>query len=310
MPAEDRDPLVEGGVRDNALFARQDGGERHAQTFGERDKVVHRDPAAAEDRGNPLGPLADLGGAAGGDRAGHALEIAIQVAKEVPQPGVAVALAQRGITVDGHLERARRQPTARRADAVSAGRKARGHVGRRQAQGGVAHGPKSTSEARRGGYHRPMPDRDPGEVPPRRLLAHAPSERYAASQPARGGGRATGGAGTAILLGLVAAGIGSAVHVAIAVLFLATGGLLVVAATLGFVVGAVVRYGAGSRMRTDARRVLGMGLAVAAVAVALAANWGLSGAYLGPIDFLDQVYGLLVPLQVVAAAAGALAGTR
>ena len=97
---------------------------------------------------------------------------------------------------------------------------------------------------------------------------------------------------------------------AIAVLFLATGGLLVVAATLGFVVGAVVRYGAGSRMRTHARRVLGMGLAVAAVAIALAANWGLSGAYLGPIDFLDQVYGLLVPLQVVAAVAGALAGTR
>jgi hypothetical protein len=53
-----------------------------------------------------------------------------------------------------------------------------------------------------------------------------------------------------------------------------------------------------------------MGLAVAALAVALAANWALSGAYLTPIDFLDQVYGFLVPLQVVAAAAGALAGTR
>jgi hypothetical protein len=47
-----------------------------------------------------------------------------------------------------------------------------------------------------------------------------------------------------------------------------------------------------------------------AVAVALAANWGLSGAYLGPIDYLDQVYGLLAPLQVVAAAAGAFAGTH
>jgi hypothetical protein len=127
---------------------------------------------------------------------------------------------------------------------------------------------------------------------------------------ARGGGRASGGAGTAVLLGLVVAGMGAAVHVAIAVLLLATGALLVVAATLGFLVGAVVRCGAGSRMRTSARRGLGMGLAVAAVAVALTANWGLSGAYLGPIDFLDQVYGLLVPLQVVAAAAGALAGTR
>ena len=63
-------------------------------------------------------------------------------------------------------------------------------------------------------------------------------------------------------------------------------------------------------MRPGARRGLGMGLAVAAVAVALAANWALSGAYLGPVDFLDQVYGFLVPLQLVVAAAGALAGTR
>jgi len=155
-----------------------------------------------------------------------------------------------------------------------------------------------------------MPDRDPGDVRPRRLLAHAPSDRYAASPPAQAGDRASGGPGTAILLGLLAAGIGAAVHVAIAVLLLATGGLLVVAATLGFVVGAVVRYGVGSRVRTGARRGLGIGLAVVAVAVALAANWGLSGAYLDPIDYLDQVYGLLVPLQVVAAAAGAFAGTR
>jgi len=161
-----------------------------------------------------------------------------------------------------------------------------------------------------------MPDRDPGEVPPRRLLAHAPSERFAAARPAEGARPtegahpASGGPGTAFLLGLVAASIGAVVHVAIAVILLATGGLLVVAATLGFAAGAAVRYGAGPRVRPGARRGLGMGLAVAAVAVALAANWALSGAYLGPVDFLDQVYGFLVPLQLVVAAAGALAGTR
>jgi hypothetical protein len=161
-----------------------------------------------------------------------------------------------------------------------------------------------------------MPDGDPGEVPPRRLLAHAPSERYAATRPteparpAEGVRPASGGQGMAFLLGLVAAVIGAALHVAIAVLLLATGGLLVVAATLGFAVGAAVRSGAGSRVGPGARRGMGVGLAVAAVAVALAANWALSGAYLGPVDFLDQVYGFLVPLQFVTAAAGALAGTR
>jgi hypothetical protein len=175
-----------------------------------------------------------------------------------------------------------------------------------------------------------MPDRDPGEHPPRRLLERAPSERYATSSPAaargsaaRGsaaggspaGGSAAGGgdAGSvrrAFLLGLGAAAIGAAVHLVCAVLLLVTGGLLVVAATLGFGVGSLVRHGAGLRVRSGTRRSLGVTLAIAAIAVALAVNWALSGAYLGPLDFLDQVYGALVPLQVAAAAAGALAGTR
>jgi len=161
-----------------------------------------------------------------------------------------------------------------------------------------------------------MPDRDPGEVPPRRLLERAPSERFGAGGPtpahgpAAAGGRETGGLRRAALLGLGAAAIGSAIHVACAVLLLATGGLLIVAATLGFVVGAFVRHGAGSRVGAGTRRLLAVSLALAAVAAALAANWGLSGAYLGPLDFLDQVYGLLVPLQFAAAATGALAGTR
>jgi len=155
-----------------------------------------------------------------------------------------------------------------------------------------------------------MLDRDPGDVRPRRLREHAPSERVVAGGPTAAGGREAGGLLKSALLGLGAAAIGSAIHVVSAVLLLATGGLLVVAATLGFVVGAAVRQGAGSRVGTSARRLLGVSLAVGSVAAALGVNWGLSGAYLGPIAFLDQVYGLLVPLQVAAAAAGALAGTR
>ena len=177
-----------------------------------------------------------------------------------------------------------------------------------------------------------MPDREPGDHPPRRLLEHAPSERYTAGSVARAGGGQPGGGGRvggtardrggldrggenrglrrAFLLGLVAAALAVAVHVAFAILLLATGGLLVVAATLGFAVGALVRYRAGSRVRAGTVRGLGVALALAAIIAALAINWSLSGEYLGPLDFLAQVYGALVPLQVAAAAAGALAGTR
>ena len=122
-----------------------------------------------------------------------------------------------------------------------------------------------------------MPDRDPGEHPPRRLLERAPSERYATSSPAaargsaaggsRAGGSAAGGgdAGSvrrAFLLGLGAAAIGAAVHLVCAVLLLVTGGLLVVAATLGFGVGSLVRHGAGLRVRSGTRRSLGVTLAI------------------------------------------------
>jgi hypothetical protein len=184
---------------------------------------------------------------------------------------------------------------------------------------------RATADA--GGTIRSMPDREPGDRPPRRLLEHAPSERYAATrtggpgddQPVGGPARDRGGPGRggesrglrrAFLLGLVAAALGAAVHVAFAVLLLVTGGLLVVAATLGFVVGAVVRYGAGSRVRAGAVRGLGLALALAGIVAALTINWSLSGEYLGPLDFLAQVYGALVPLQLAAAGAGALAGTR
>jgi hypothetical protein len=229
----------------------------------------------------------------------------------VAKAGLAMAFTHRRVALHGGLEGTRSEPAAGGTDAVRGGGTAGGHVGVGEAQGRVAHGRKSTSEQRRGGYHRPMSDRDPGEVPPRRLLERAPSDRYAASRPATTvAEREHDGTRRAVLLGLAAAAIGAAVHVAIAVLLLATGGLLAVAATLGFVVGASVRYGAGSRMVARARRATGVILAVVAIGAALAVNWGLSGAYLGPLDFLNQVYGLLVPLQIAAVAAGALAGTR
>ncbi len=60
------------------------------------------------------------------------------------------------------------------------------------------------------------------------------------------------------------------------------------------------------------RRARGLALALAFAALALAGGlgWAQSGMYLGPVDYLAQVYGLLVPLQVVLAAAGALVGSR
>jgi hypothetical protein len=170
----------------------------------------------------------------------------------------------------------------------------------------------------------------PGEQPPRRLLDRPPSERLASSgaagtatgsasavtgwagaeSAAAGAGSAAGSAARATALGILAAAIGAAVHLAVATLLLWTGALLVVAVTVGIMVGLAVAFGAGTTMTPTARRALAVALALAGLAVAVGANWALSGMYLGPLDYLAQVYGLLVPLQAALAALGALAGSR
>ena len=167
-----------------------------------------------------------------------------------------------------------------------------------------------------------------GDPPPRRLLERAPSERFAQAasdaRPPQAGaaalasarqatarpaaGRGTPGRGLG--LGASAAAVGAAVHLGAAVLLLWTAGLVMVAVTLGIAAGLAVAEGAGASITPAARRAGAVGLALLALAAAIGADWALSGMYLGPLDYLAQVYGFLVPLQVAGAAAGALAGSR
>jgi hypothetical protein len=160
---------------------------------------------------------------------------------------------------------------------------------------------------------------EPGERPPRRLLDQAPSERLAARTASAGSvgrsvdagaGTAAGSRGRAVAWGLAAGTGAAAVHLAVATVLLWTGALLVVAVVLGIVVGLAVAAGGGSSLAPTARRSLAVALALTALGVAIGVNWALSGMYLGPLDYLAQVYGLLVPAQAALAAFGAVAGSR
>jgi hypothetical protein len=119
-----------------------------------------------------------------------------------------------------------------------------------------------------------------------------------------------GSAARGVAFGVVAAAVSAAAHVAVATLLLWTGALLVVAVTLGIVVGTAVTRGAGPSLRPRARQGLAATLALAALTVAVGTSWALSGMFLDPLDYLVQVYGLLVPLEAILAAAGAVAGSR
>ena len=150
-----------------------------------------------------------------------------------------------------------------------------------------------------------------GDRPPRRILDRAPGTRFESLPEAAS--RSTGSAARAAAFGVGVGGIGVVVHVACTQVLLLVGPLILVAVTLGIAVGASVRAGGGAGAGAPSvvlRRLLGIGIAVGAVVVALGIAWGASGRYLGPLDFLDQVYGLTVPLQLAGAAAGALAGSR
>lgn len=91
-----------------------------------------------------------------------------------------------------------------------------------------------------------------------------------------------------------------------------TSGLLIVTAATAWIVGIAVKAGDADRP-TRTRVVTAVAIALGAVVVAWVATWGWSrteGGALGPLDFLAQVYGLLVLVQVGFAAVGALLGAR
>ncbi len=94
-------------------------------------------------------------------------------------------------------------------------------------------------------------------------------------------------------------------------------GLLIVGAAVGWGVGLSVRTGAamarGGAGSAGRRIALAAGLALASCLVAWAGAWAWShvqGGVLGPVDFLAQVYGPLVPAQLAFTAAGAAIGSR
>jgi hypothetical protein len=146
------------------------------------------------------------------------------------------------------------------------------------------------------------PSAEPGE---RRRLDHPPSERYAAVADEAAAAAADEEEAPAIpplserILRGVAVGLAGVI--AFAVLggpLSVTVGLVAAAGVIGWITGMVVRPG----------RAIAAALAVASVALGLVGIWlfaGFEGGALGLVDYLAEVQGILVPIEL--AVAGALA---
>lgn len=107
------------------------------------------------------------------------------------------------------------------------------------------------------------------------------------------------------MLAVVAALAGAAAITILGGMLAVSAGLLVVAAATGWVVGFGLRVGAGETVTTGRRVRLALGLALLAVVLGQLGLWlyaRTEGGVLGPLDYLGETFGPLVPLELVAAA--------
>jgi hypothetical protein len=152
------------------------------------------------------------------------------------------------------------------------------------------------------------PTNDPGERRPTRTLDHAPSDRYRETEAAEEDAASSPPVARGIAFALLAAMVGG---IAIAVAggrLTITAGLLVVAAVLGWIVAVALAIGLGTNrsMGRRARRVTAAAIAVLGVALGQLGLWLIAreeGGVLAPIDYLADVFGLLVPAEFALAAA-------
>ncbi|MBA3234447.1 MAG: hypothetical protein H0T59_00460 [Chloroflexi bacterium] len=160
----------------------------------------------------------------------------------------------------------------------------------------------------------PNPDRnqapgakDPGE----RRLAHPPSDRYRAAE-ARAAASAAAVAGPdpaasvarGVTLAIIAAIVGSALIVVVGGILTLTSGLIVVAGVTGGAIGLALRWGAAHRLTRRRRIGIALGIALVAMVAGQVGLWqyGLTeGGVLPLFDYLGQVFGPLVPLEIATA---------
>jgi len=162
------------------------------------------------------------------------------------------------------------------------------------------------------------------ETPPtpgERRLSRAPSERYreaeARAAEAEADARTRSEASTSVVRGVVlaviVAMIGAVAIVLLGGVLTETTGLVAVAGVTGFGIGIALRWGAGTKLSARRRVGIAVLLAVAAVAVAQLGLWQnarVEGGVLSPLDYLWEVYGPLVPIELAVAAGVAWLVTR
>ena len=107
--------------------------------------------------------------------------------------------------------------------------------------------------------------------------------------------------------------VGAAAIVYLGGVLAISAGLIPVAGGLGWAIGAALRWGAGEHLSKRSRVGAAIGLAIAAIALAQLGLWQFArseGGVLPPLDYLLEVFGPLVPLELGAGTLLAWIATR
>lgn len=147
----------------------------------------------------------------------------------------------------------------------------------------------------------------PGEQRPRGTLDRPPSERYVAVDEVQDGVIERPPLGRGIAAAVVAAIAGAIVIAVGGGLLTITAGLLVVAAIVGWVVAVALMLAAGPAPAAGRarRRWIAALIAMGGVALGQVGLWLIArgeGGTLGAIDYLSEVFGVLVPAEFLIAA--------
>ncbi len=143
------------------------------------------------------------------------------------------------------------------------------------------------------------------------MLERPPSERYRRPQAAVT--TQAGSTALATFLGLVPAIVGAVVFWVLAGPLAFSAGLVVVAFLIGRFAGLLVRAGGGTRVGPQTRVLLALALTLAALGAGNVATWlfALSeGGVLTLPDYLNQAFGLLVPVELLVGSATAWFSAR
>jgi hypothetical protein len=148
----------------------------------------------------------------------------------------------------------------------------------------------------------------PGPTPGERRLAHPPSDRYRAAEARAEAARAAPDPGAslvrAVVLAVLVAIAGAVAIVVLGGILTFTAGLVVVAAATGWGIAMALRFGAGERLSRDRRVWAAVALAAVAILAGQIGLWlyaRIEGGVLPPIDYLAEVFGPLVPVQLLVA---------